>query len=73
MVFLVVPYLFLVMGITGVMTIPFYFFNKYLVKLTKPRKSGGNLLLYFFLVLLSAFVYITAGIYLIVKAAKAWQ
>lgn len=55
------------------MTVPFYFFNKYLVKIIQPRQRGRNLLLYFLLVIISAFMYITAGIYLIVNAAKWWH
>ena len=55
------------------MTVPFYFFNKYLLKITKPRQRGRNLLLYFITVIIGAVVYITAGVYLIVKAAKWWH
>lgn len=55
------------------MTVPFYFFNRYLVKIIQPRQRGRNLLLYFLLVVIIAFIYITAGIYLIVQAAKRWH
>ncbi len=60
----------LALGIPGLMTIPFYFFNKYLQKKINPRDSGKNLLLYLAILLSSLFIYMTIGIYLIVGIAK---
>ncbi|HMI78386.1 MAG TPA: hypothetical protein VK484_06305 [Ferruginibacter sp.] len=52
--------------IPGLMAIPFYFFNKYLIKKIKPRESGKNLLLYFIVMSAAAFAYITIGVFLII-------
>lgn len=56
--------------IAGLMTLPFYFFNRFLMRKIKPRENGKNLLLYFTTIVVSAFVYITAGIYIVINAAK---
>lgn len=52
------------------MTVPFYFFNRFLLRKIKPRDSGSKLLIYFMVLLVSAFIYITAGVYLAVAVAK---
>jgi hypothetical protein len=70
MIFLVVPYLLLFVGIPGLMTFPFYFFNQYLIKKIKPRESGYKLLIYFTVVIATAFTYMAAGAYLIITVAK---
>ena len=49
-----------------VITVPFYFFNKFLLRRVQPGQSGKKLLLYFLIVAVSAFVYITAAVYLVV-------
>ncbi len=54
--------------IPALMALPFYFLNKYLVRKMRPRESGRNLLLYFATVVLAAFVYIAAGVFLIIWA-----
>lgn len=54
----------------AVITLPFYFFNKFLQRLIKPGESGSNMLLYFVIVLLTMFIYITASIYMAVWVAK---
>jgi uncharacterized membrane-anchored protein len=54
----------------AVITVPFYFFNKFLIRRIKPKQSGTNLLLYFAIVVLSMFIYISACIYLAVWVAK---
>ncbi|MBL0147043.1 MAG: hypothetical protein IPP48_16345 [Chitinophagaceae bacterium] len=59
--------------IAGLMTIPFYFFNQYLQQKIKPRESGKKLLLYFIIVIATIFLYITAGIYVIIAVAKYLQ
>jgi predicted PurR-regulated permease PerM len=56
--------------IAVVITVPFYFFNKFLQRRIKPKESGSKLLLYFAIVVLSIFIYITACIYLAVWVAK---
>jgi hypothetical protein len=55
------------------MTIPFYFFNKYLQKKIRPRESIKRLGAYFLIVILAIFVYITVGVFLIIKIAKLLQ
>jgi hypothetical protein len=70
MIFLFIPYLLAVIGIPGLMTIPFYFFNKYLQHKIKPRENGSRLLIYFSAVIAAAFIYMGAGIYLIIWMAK---
>ncbi len=70
MIFLVVPYLLFIVGIPGIMTIPFYFFNKYLIKKIKPRESGTKLLAYFTAVVVTAFAYLGLATYLIITVAK---
>ena len=73
MFFLIVPYLLLKIGIPVLMTIPFYFFNKYLQKKIRPKESIKRLGAYFLIVILAAFVYITAGVFFIIKIAKLLQ
>ena len=73
MFFLIVPYLLLNIGIPVLMTIPFYFFNKYLQKKIRPRESIKRLGAYFLIVILAIFVYITVGVFLIIKIAKLLQ
>lgn len=68
--FLVIPYMLSLLGIAGIATIPFYFINKFLIQKIKPRESGKKLLLYFVTVIAVVFVYITAGIYLLIYAVK---
>ena len=55
------------------MTIPFYFFNKYLQKKIRPRERIKRLGAYFLIVILAVFVYITVGVFLIIKIAKLLQ
>lgn len=52
------------------MTVPFYYFNRFLLRKIKPRENGSRLLMYFILLVVSAFIYITAGVYLAVAVAK---
>ena len=59
--------------IACVMCLPFYFYNKFLVKKIMPRQSGKRLLLYFGIVIASVFIYITMGTYLIIGIAKLLQ
>jgi small-conductance mechanosensitive channel len=59
--------------IAALMTLPFYFLNRYLIRVIKPKERGRNLLLYFISVIIGAFIYITAGIYLMVALAKWWH
>jgi uncharacterized membrane-anchored protein len=54
----------------AVITVPFYFFNKFLQRRIKQKESGRNLLLYFVIVVLSVFIYITACICMAVWVAK---
>jgi hypothetical protein len=70
MIFLVIPYLLAIIGIPGLMTIPFYFFNKYLQQKINPRKSGRHLLLYFITLIATLFVYISIGVLLIIAIAR---
>lgn len=56
--------------IAGLMTLPFYFFNRLLLRKIKPRENGKKLLLYFFTMVVSIFIYITAGVYLVIAVAK---
>jgi hypothetical protein len=66
---MIVPYLHILI-IAAIMTIPFYFFNKFLVKRIKPREKGANLLLYFVTVVVSIFIYISAVIFVVIWIAK---
>lgn len=56
--------------IAALLTVPFYFINKILMRKLKPRESGKNLLLYFVTMVVSVFVYLTVGVYLIITVAK---
>jgi hypothetical protein len=57
----------------AVLTVPFYFFNKFLLRRIQPGQSGKKLLLYFLIIAVNAFVYITTGIYLVIKAVKQFS
>ncbi len=59
-----------ILAIAALLTIPFYFFNKYLLKKLNPRESGAKLLVYFITVVVTAFAYMGAGVYLIIAVAK---
>jgi hypothetical protein len=69
--FLIIPYLFVIVGIPGLMVLPYYYINKYIQKKLQPRQSGKKLLLYFLVSILFTFAYMSAGIYLVVWVAKA--
>ncbi|MFN8252979.1 MAG: hypothetical protein U0V75_14015 [Ferruginibacter sp.] len=56
--------------IAAIMTVPFYFFNRFLLRKIKPRESGKNLLRYFVVMVVSVFIYITAAVCLVIAAAK---
>jgi hypothetical protein len=73
MTFLVVPYLFALIGIPGLMAIPYYYFNKFLLKKINPRENGIKLLLFFIITILAVFLYMTVGIYAIIWVAKFMQ
>ena len=73
MIFLVVPYLLALIGISGLMTIPYYYFNKFLLKKINPRESGLKLLLFFIISIFAVFVYITVGIYAVIWVAKCLE
>jgi hypothetical protein len=62
-----------VLLIAGILTAPFYFFNKYLQQKVNPRGGGKKLLLYLGILLCSLFIYITGGVFLIVGIAKLLQ
>jgi len=66
---LYVPYLLVSLGIPLMLTVPFYFFNQYLIRKTKPRESGKNLLIYFLLMAISSCLYIAGIMFLIIKVA----
>ena len=55
--------------IPGLLAIPYYFLNRYLIRKLKPRESGRKLLIYFLVTILSAFVYISAGVFFIIRVA----
>ena len=71
--FLIIPYPLSLLVIPGLMAIPFYFFNKWLIKKMKPRESGKNLLLYFTVTILTVFIYITIGVFLIIRVAAYFK
>ena len=55
--------------IPGLMAVPYYFFNRYLLRKLRPRESSRNLLVYFLVTILAAFVYISIGVFLIIRVA----
>jgi predicted PurR-regulated permease PerM len=64
------PYFLKVLLLTVLMAVPFYFFNKYLQRKINPRKNGKKLILYFILVFLFSFLYISTGTFLFIEAVK---
>ena len=73
MIFLIVPYMFAVVGIPLLMAIPFYFFNRFLVRKMRPRENGRNLLMYFTVTVISVFLYISLGIFMIIRVALVFR
>jgi len=73
MTLFIIPYSLIIIGIPVLMTIPFYFFNKYLQQKINPRQSGQKLLLYFITLIASLFVYIAVGVLLIIQIAKLFK
>jgi hypothetical protein len=69
--FLLIPYSVVLLVVTIIMVLPYYFFNKYLQKKLQPRRNGKNLLFYFLVSILFTVAYMSAGIYLVVWVAKA--
>ena len=55
--------------IPGLMAVPYYFYNRYLLRKLRPRESSRNLLVYFLVTILAAFVYISIGVFLIIRVA----
>lgn len=60
---LAVPYLLLLLGIPAIMSIPFYFFNKWMLMQLRPRESFTRLFFYLAVILIAAFVYLTLVMY----------
>jgi hypothetical protein len=46
---------------------PFYFFNRYLIKMIRPSETGKRLLFYFISVLVLAFLYSIASVFIWLK------
>ena len=55
--------------IPGLLAVPYYFLNRYLIRKLEPRESSRNLLVYFLVTILAAFVYISIGVFLIIRLA----
>jgi len=62
-----IPYLLLLLGIPAIMSIPFYFFNSWLMQQLRPRESFSRLFLYIAIVSSTAFVYITLVMYGVIR------
>lgn len=58
-----IPYLLLLLGIPAIMSVPFYFFNKWILIQLRPRESFSRLFFYIALILITAFVYLTLVMY----------
>ena len=52
------------------MVVPVYFFNQWLIQKIRPRESGKKLLAYFMITILASFIYISAGVFLVIRLAK---
>lgn len=61
---------FTILLLAVILTLPFYFFNRFLMRKLRPRESGKNLLVYFATIVLSVFVYITACIFVVITVAR---
>jgi len=59
------------LGIPLLMVIPYYFFNRFLVKKINPRESGKKLILYFIVNLVAVFIYLSAAVFIIIWIAKS--
>lgn len=64
---LAIPYLLLLLGIPAIMSVPFYFFNKWLMQQLRPRESFSRLFSYMAIVLITGFVYITLVMYGVIQ------
>ena len=49
---------------------PYYFFNRYLIQKIRPNKNGKRLIVYFLSVLITALLYGSASVILMVWYAK---
>ena len=65
--------MFAVVGIPLLMAIPFYFFNRFLVRKMRPRENGRNLLMYFTVTVISVLLYISLGIFMIIRVALVFR
>jgi hypothetical protein len=55
------------------MTVPYYFLNRYMLRKIRPRDGGKNLLAYLLLTVIAAFLYISAGIWLVIRIAAYYR
>ncbi len=68
--FLTIPYTLALIGIPGLMVVPYYYLNRYLLNKLQPRRNARQLLLFFFVAILFTFIYMSVGIWLVVWVAK---
>ena len=66
---LIMPQWLSLLAIPGLMAIPYYFFNKYLLSRINPRQSEKKFLLYFIITIVSVFIYMAIGVFLIIRVA----
>lgn len=64
------PWFLLLIGIPGLISIPFYFFDLYLKRKIEPVKSFKKLLLYLIIMLPVAFAYVTLTMTIIIKVMQ---
>jgi len=50
-----------------IVAIPAYYFNKWMIKITKPKESFGKLMIYFLLSIVVAMVYSALAIFIITR------
>lgn len=64
------PWFLLLIGIPGLLSIPFYFFDLYLKRKTEPRISFKKFLLYLGIMLPVAFIYVALAMVIIIKVMQ---
>lgn len=73
MYLLAIPYLLLLLGVPAIMSVPFYFFNKWMLVQLRPKESFSRLFFYIGVIVISSFIYLTLVMYGVIRLLQIFN
>ena len=70
---LAIPYLLLLLGIPAIMSVPFYFFNRWMLVRLRPKESFSRLFFYIAVIVITAFIYLTVVMYGVIRVLQVFN